>query len=53
MFLVLDLQVMTDTIEKPQMPEQITRKSEEIDQETGVPLNIQVSRLQRERDELK
>lgn len=44
---------MTDTIEKPQMPEQITKKSEEFDQETGVPLNVQVVKLQRERDELK
>lgn len=44
---------MTDTIEKPQMPEQITNKTEEIDQETGVPLNLQLATLQRERDELK
>lgn len=50
---MIDLQVMTDTIEKPQMPEQITRKSDEIEQEAGIPLNIQVAKLQRERDELK
>lgn len=53
LFSVIDLQVMTDTIEKPQMPEQITRKSEEIDQEAGIPFNVQVAKMQRERDELK
>lgn len=59
LFLVLDLQVMTDTIEnKPQMPEQISRKSDEIEQqqqqqEPGVPSIIQITKLQRERDELK
>lgn len=50
---MLDLQVMSDALEKPQMPEQITRKSEEIDQETGVAVNVQLAKLQRERNELK
>lgn len=53
LLLVLNPQVMADTIEKPQMPEQITIKTEEINQDTGVPLNIQFAKLQCERNELK
>lgn len=44
---------MTDTVEKAQMPEQIKKKSEEIDQDGSAPLNVQIAKLQRERDEIR
>lgn len=44
---------MTDTVEKPPMPEQVTKKSEEANQDTIVALKMHNAKLQSECDQFK